>query len=309
MGLRWASGRSRASLAARGSTTPRSILPRVVPDGRARHGIAVPTEEVEDSAKSQSPEHGKFSMVLRCLAPLRVLAILFLIEFFAAQVYAASASVPGKQPRPKVKTTFDQTAYTLSYGQTLDACIKIVPEASGKAAITFGSDPQGVLSGRFGGAATCPDSTWDQIQIISATSLCTGSASLTVLLNSPTVKNKEINRVSATIILPTADVAQFFANHACSEISGGTGPGGAVDWTVTFNGPANQASGSFDGLTANETIAYRLGSGDDIRRRSWCSQATRPGHPRRRIAQRGTGHEIRLGNRRLAAPNRAWRGV
>ena len=45
MGLSWASGRSRASHTARGSTTPRSILPRVVPDGRARHGAAVPDEQ------------------------------------------------------------------------------------------------------------------------------------------------------------------------------------------------------------------------------------------------------------------------
>ena len=44
LGLRWASGRRRAFLTARGSTTPRSILPRFVHDGRARHGAAVLTK-------------------------------------------------------------------------------------------------------------------------------------------------------------------------------------------------------------------------------------------------------------------------
>jgi hypothetical protein len=45
MGLTWASGRCRVALTARGVRgipTPKSILPRVVPDGRARCGVAVP---------------------------------------------------------------------------------------------------------------------------------------------------------------------------------------------------------------------------------------------------------------------------
>lgn len=68
MGLRWANGRSRASAAARGSTTPKSILPRVVSDDRARHGGAVPTEEDKGAVNVQG--FGGCALIIALMIPI-----------------------------------------------------------------------------------------------------------------------------------------------------------------------------------------------------------------------------------------------
>lgn len=135
-----------------------------------------------------------------------------------------------------------------SYGQTLNVCMNVVPAASANfnalPHISFGSNPQGALQGSFGGTATCASPALP-VQIIVSTSSCVASASFLVLVGSKTVTS-----LPGTITLPSADTADFQQNHNCSEINA-PGPGGIVEWTLTFNG---SSAANFNGLFANETL-------------------------------------------------------
>lgn len=179
---------------------------------------------------------------MRVIGPL--LLAVFGLTLGPAVLFAAS--FPQSQiKRPKVKVSFDRTSLTVSYGQTVEFCMKVVTTSPFLPKIKFGSTPAGALEGKVGGSATCADSSFTSVQVKASTSACIVSANLLAKVNDKTVAT-----LPAIVVLPTADVAAFFRNHTCAE-AGATPPGGFTEWTITFSG---SAPATFDGLTVNESF-------------------------------------------------------
>lgn len=112
-----------------------------------------------------------------------------------------AATIPQSQlPRPKVKITFDRTSFQVSYGQTIEFCMKVEPATRFTPKVQFASTPAGALEGKFGGTATCP-ATYSSIQVKAPTATtCVASANLLIRVNNRTVKI-----LPGTIIIPTSE--------------------------------------------------------------------------------------------------------
>lgn len=160
-----------------------------------------------------------------------------------------AVSVPQAQIfRPKVKVTFDRANFEVSYGKTLDLCMKIVPRTRFKSLITFDSSPVGVIEGKFGGTATCPDSSYDQIQISANVAKCEASASLLVKVHGKTVSG---GTLPGTVMLPNKVTAVLAENNGCPG-----GYGASKIYYVYFKSNVEGATPNFNGLNAHENLSF-----------------------------------------------------
>lgn len=149
-----------------------------------------------------------------------------------------SAADPPPTPanRPKVKIAFDRASFQVSYGQTAEFCMKVDPPTRFKPKVRFASSPAGALEGKFGGAASCPDASFNSIQVKASTATaCAASPNLLIKVNNKTVVG---GTLPATVILPTSETMTKMANPVrdCSTVFLGV-PGTQYDfvdqWLVT----------------------------------------------------------------------------
>lgn len=162
-----------------------------------------------------------------------------LLVGFLAVGYPASLSakeVPSNAKRPKVKITFDRASFQVSYGQTIEFCMKVQPPVRFKPKVVFASNPAGALEGRFGGSVSCADSSFSSIQVKASTATaCAASASLLIKVKDKTVVG---GTLPTTVIIPTSETMSKMANpiRDCSTVFFGV-PGTQYDfvdqWLVT----------------------------------------------------------------------------
>jgi len=156
--------------------------------------------------------------------------------------FGASTPQP-KVKRPKVKITFDRADFQASYGQTAEFCMKVNPRIPFKTKVVFASNPAGAFVGNFGGTATCPDSSYDSIQVkASPDTQCVASATLLIKVNSKTVGS-----LPGTITLPTDENHTLIANFQDTCTTG-------FDqlFYLTFVGNGTGAPANFKGVPVQE---------------------------------------------------------
>lgn len=170
------------------------------------------------------------------------------LAVFLALGYPASlsaANVPKNAKRPKVKVTFDRTDFQMSYGKTLDLCMKVVPAGRFTPKIQFASSPAGVIEGKFGGSATCAAS-FAPIQIKASLTQCAASASLLIRVN-----NKTVATLPGAVLLPDIVSSTLAANEGCPN-----GYGASKKFFVHFRTGVEGATADFDGLPAHENLTF-----------------------------------------------------
>jgi len=173
--------------------------------------------------------------------------VAFILALTIAPTLSYGASAPQtRKSRPKVKVTFDRENFQVSYGKTIDLCMKIVPKAKFTPLITFGSNPPGLIQGSFGGAATCPDATYSKIRISATLTDCLAEANLLIKVN-----NKTVATLPGTILLPDKVFATIRAG------AGGCSPGeyGALQaYFIHFESTVEGSTPDFNGLTVTEHL-------------------------------------------------------
>ncbi|MBI3299907.1 MAG: hypothetical protein HYZ75_17215 [Elusimicrobia bacterium] len=136
----------------------------------------------------------------------------FLVVGYPANLSAKE--VPSNAKRPKVKITFDRANFQVSYGQTAEFCMKVQPPVRFKPKVVFASNPAGSLEGKFGGSATCPDSSFSSIQVkASTTTACASSANLLINVKDKTVVG---GTLAGTVLVPTSEFANLFSTESCT---------------------------------------------------------------------------------------------
>lgn len=164
--------------------------------------------------------------------------------------YGASKSSPQtRKHRPRVKVEFDRPNYLVSYGGTLDLCMKVTPVASANfsplKANPFSSNPAEALTGNFGGAAQCA-AGFSKIQLGASLAVCEAAPSFIVTTNGRPRRAS----LPGTVMLPDIVRSTVFANPGCP-----VGFGISKEFAVRFKS-SQGANPSFDELSAHENLTF-----------------------------------------------------
>lgn len=184
------------------------------------------------------------------MAGLISCSIALCLSGLAMPSYGASKSAPQtRKSRPRVKVEFDRQNYLVSYGKTLDLCMKVTPAASANfsplIAAPFSSNPTGALTGKFGGVAECA-AGFSRIQLGASLAKCEAAPSFIVTTNGRPRRAS----LSGTVMLPDIVRSSLFSNEGCPG-----GFGASKEFAVRFES-SQGANPNFDGLSAHENLLF-----------------------------------------------------